>query len=663
MMRPSSTLGTALTAGLLVAGAQSVWDLWSHLAASPLPSRVTTLQTLRHFSALLDTTVGVGLLLAAPALAALSWDRRRRSGPAPFPAGLCGAALALLLLALAGSWTTRVTLWQTLRPLVLSLVVCGLYAVVSRRRSRSRSHPAGTSDRPPSGLDRLVSLAGAAAVILWLLPGALSAARGWLRPVPPPDRPDLVLLVLDTTRFDSISFLGGPAGLTPAIDRLAEGAEVFSRATATSAWTLPSHASIFTGRLPARHGATYATWKLRDDLPTLAEGLHRMGYDTGAWSANALVSRATSLDRGFAEFHELWRAGGDRSFLLQALRRTATEGLRRWGDEPDPARLPDATRSTGEAIEWTADRDRPFFLFINYFEPHGSYDPPEPFRSSRLATLDLSEEERRQIPRLIRESGLPDLPLRVLADRLSWSPRELSILRALYDAEVAFVDSEIGRLTAALERRETAGARPTVLVVTSDHGEHFGEHGRVAHHFSLYQELLHVPLIIRDSRASSDPGETARHDEVVSLRELYFFLLEMGRGAPAATALPGRGGSGRGDSSRGRALAELDVPLDLIARFTADDPSLDRPVFHRRWWAALHGHFKVLWSPPEDPRLYDLEADPRERRDLGAREPREVATGLRLLERAGAFEAVEVEGGSQGLDPETRRRLQALGYL
>lgn len=635
--------GVAVTAGVVVAGVQTAWDLAGYLAANPLPSGVTLLQTLRFFSAPLGHAAAAVPALALPGLV-VALLRRRSPFFLPALAAVSGGLLVMALAAAAAGPPVTPTLRQLGCAAALA-AACSLgWLAASRGREGSRR---------PGGLRTLAAaLPGPLLLALWLLPETSGALRRWLRPEAATGAPNLLLVVLDTARADGLSIYGGPAGNTPHIDRAGARGEVYLGAVATSAWTLPSHASIFTGLLPSGHGATYATWRLAGGLDTLAGSLGRLGYDTAGWSANPLVSRATGLDRGFDHFRELWRSDWTGPFLLERLHAGARTLA---GRPPVPPAEPDAVRETTEALDWISRRQRPWLVFINYFEPHGSYDPPEPFRSRALATLELSREEHRQVDRLVGESGLADLPLRYLAGRLSWSPRELEILRALYHAEIAFTDSQVGRLLAAVESDGGEGRR-TLVVITADHGEHFGEHGRVAHHFSLHQELIRVPLIIRDPRRP-ETGRLDRED-VVSLALLHRYLLDAGRGA-----LWPPGGLGGEDGHRaGTAVAELDPPEALVERFTAGDPTGDREVFHRSFWAALGGRWKLLWSPPGDPALFDLEDDPEERQNRAAEEPERLREAIRQLQRAGSFEPrAGGEGGA--LDPEARRRLEALGYL
>ncbi len=245
---------------------------------------------------------------------------------------------------------------------------------------------------------------------------------------------NLVLVTIDTLRADRLGCYGSPSVETPHLDRIASEGAMALQASAPVPLTLPSHASLMTGRLPPEHGLrdNFAP-PLPESQPTLAEILKQAGFETAAFVSAVVVSARTSLGRGFETYEDDFEVVGDVRFLNSVQRR---------GDQ-----------TLQQAEEWLDKRDptRPFFAWIHVYDPHEPYEPPEPFAS--------------------RYAGRP------------------------YDGEVAWSDALMGRLYATLERLDLL--QDTLLVVTSDHGEGLGDHEESLHGFFVYQTTLQVPLIVR----------------------------------------------------------------------------------------------------------------------------------------------------------------------
>jgi arylsulfatase A-like enzyme len=421
--------------------------------------------------------------------------------------------------------------------------------------------------------------------------------------IPPP----VILITLDTTRADRLGCYGYARRTSPNLDRLAAASTVYTRALATTSWTLPAHATLFTGRLAASHGAQYdahgslslATaiegpeeWKqyrvrpLPESEQTLAEVLREKGYATGAVVAGPWMKRPFGLAQGFDHYDE---AGITTSDGRRA--DSVTDGALRWLDTV---------------------RDRPAFLFLNYYDPHGPYDAPEPFAQA------------------FRPPGAP---------RVDGVPAG-DDLQALYDAEILYMDHHLGRLLDGLRARERFD--PALIVVTADHGELLGEHGRLGHGQYLTQPELHVPLLVKAPRGRAAPG---RSDAPVQLTDVLPLVLgHLGLPAPA-------GVQGGRPPRRGQPLVAEVFPLPF--------QSLDGG-----WRALFDGAYKLHWSDGGRHRLFDLDRDPGEQRDLAAREAPRVARMAGLLERYFAsLPAPGVDGPPAALDEETRRALESLGYV
>jgi arylsulfatase A-like enzyme len=455
---------------------------------------------------------------------------------------------------------------------------------------------------------------------------------------------NVVLVVLDTLRADRVGCYGYSRPTTPRMDALCERGIRFANAFSTSSWTLPAHASLFTGLYPIEHGATQENTTLSGGASTLADILGAHGYATFAASANPLVSASTGLDRGFDVFIDSWRGGGARS-------------------HPAPDRHPNA-RAVMAFLD-ALPADRPFFVFVNYVEAHGPYQPPEPHRSRFLA-VDTD-------PALLA-SALRRGAVGYYMDRSSISPAEFVVLNDLYDGEVARVDDLLGGLVDALEG--SGRLDNTLLVVTSDHGENIGDHGHFRHVFNLYDTTVRIPLIL------VPPGGTRAgevRDEPVGLVDVFTTILARAGIAPAAGAAHGRDlldlGDGRDETP---VFAEYYFPFQALGPFPERaHAGRGAPLepYLQRLRSVQVGDLRLITSSAGSRELYDLSADPGEQRNLaGEREWEGEEERLQTLldvyvEHAGGDPPLP-DAARRGarpafgeLDAESTRRLQELGYL
>jgi arylsulfatase A-like enzyme len=305
----------------------------------------------------------------------------------------------------------------------------------------------------------------------------LLAERRAMSALPPArSTPNVILIVLDTVAASHMSLHGYNRPTTPRLQSLGARGVVFERAFSPTSWTLPSHASLFTGRQPKELSADWQS-PLDGTSPTLAEILASQGYATAGFVANvAYVSRAHGLNRGFAHYEDHVVSMGQ---LVEsaALARFVTDSqlVRRTIGLYDMLGRKTAPALNRSVRDWiAANRGRPFFVFVNYFDAHSPFVPPEPYASAWRVDWALKPTH----PQLL----------------LDWSAPQVAAERNSYDAALAFLDDEVGRLLDALQ---TNGAfRNTLVIVTSDHGEEFYEHGIVGHGENLYLKTLHVPLLL-----------------------------------------------------------------------------------------------------------------------------------------------------------------------
>ncbi len=393
---------------------------------------------------------------------------------------------------------------------------------------------------------------------------------------PPP--PNVIVLSLDTVRADRLGCYGAEGVRTPGLDALAAAADRYRTCIATAPWTLPSHASMFTGLFPFEHGThgfrveEYVdnAHPLHPDHLTLAEGLAAAGYETAAFVANTVyLANRFGLAQGFDTYE---------------------------------VRRQDAAAMTDRALGFLDERgaDRPCFLFVNYMDAHRPYGMAS---AEELARLADAEHPAKLLERLCEQVMVQGAAPGELADRVS----------ALYDEGLGQLDEEVGRLLKGLEARGLL--EDALVVVTSDHGEAFGDHGIVEHGKDVYESLVAVPLIVKW------PGQTeaVEREEVASLVDLPGLI---------ARSLPGEAGE----------LLRRDFPRLPGSHPVTSEVHFARPRelqlygarFQRERVSLREGSYKLI-AGPEGDELYNVAVDPKELDDLTGREPdRALALRSRL---------------------------------
>lgn len=495
-------------------------------------------------------------------------------------------------------------------------------------------------------------------VILLLL--TIAAAVGWVASrVMKAERnrpPNIILIGIDTLRADALGCYGAPPGRTPAIDRLAEEGVVFTAAYAASGWTLPSFASIMTGLYPPAHGATSDDHAIPATVATLAEQLTEAGYQTAAFTGGGWVS----ADYGFGQGFGVFEASGRPTTLAERISRAG-----RWRRE--------------RAAE---DDGAPYFLFLHAYDPHDPYAPaerPTPEGDfvppqvlaliSRLFDQDTALTptqaivtaytypiQRPGVGHGVRQSlealsAKGDTPIEQRWQHEADFAGAVRWLHANYEAEVAELDAAIAALVQSLE---ASGERDnTVVVVMSDHGEAFMEHGRLEHRH-VDPPVVRVPLIV-----SLPPrlraGEASRVEDVVSGADILPTLLDYAGRKPSG---PVQGRTLRG-LIQGEAAPPVPAPSFVEIKTLTEESSIR---FQRH---------RLIVGGPRDPNgtgaLFDLATDQDERVDLAEQQPDLHRKLMEMLENLRDQSlALGTQFGSDrvgDLDPETRQRLIELGYL
>jgi arylsulfatase A-like enzyme/Tfp pilus assembly protein PilF len=397
---------------------------------------------------------------------------------------------------------------------------------------------------------------------------------------------NLLLVTLDTTRADRIHAYGFQGIETPNLDRLAAEGVLFEQAVAPAPLTLPAHSSIFTGKFPPAHGVRdNGGFFLDDRETTLAERLRDKGFTTGGFVGAYVLDRKWGVAQGFQTYYD--------DFDLTKYQSLSLGSVDRPGNEV-----------ADHAIDWLEKTgSRRFFGWVHFYDAHSPYDPPEPFKT--------------------RYQGRP------------------------YAGEIAFVDSQVGRLLAYLDQRNLA--RNTIVVVMGDHGESLGEHGEGTHGFFVYQATMHVPLLIRtpyDVTAGRRVRDTVRSIDILpTMLELL--------------------GLKRDESLEGTSVAPLMTGAKQELGLAAYSEAV-YPRYHFGWSdlrALTSGRYKYVAAPR--PELYDLQQDPEEahniypeRQALGDRMQQELVAMEKGMTAAAAAPTKAVE-----VDPDARARLAALGYV
>ena len=419
---------------------------------------------------------------------------------------------------------------------------------------------------------------------------------------------NLILISIDTLRADHVGAYGYPLPTTPHIDAMAEHSLRMTSCVAHAPTTLASHASILTSLLPHHHGASIPREsRLAEDAVTLAEVFAGHGYRTASFNGGIQLDAAYGLDRGF----DVYESARSHDALAQSL--TGDEDRLRHGVE--------------RTIHWLDEADGPFFVFLHSYEIHHPYTPGEEYL--RLFETDYAGD-------------LPDhisveLLERINADGQPLPPEDLSHIVHAYDAELRSADEAIGKLVAYLQEKSLYD--DTLIVVTSDHGEEFGERGWVGWHaHSLYDELLLVPLIIK--------FPASRFAGVVDASQA--------RGIDVAPTVLAALGIEAPESYAGRDLSEELGEPSPPAVSMHDVPG-DVPL-----WSLRTGDWKLKRVDRE--MLFDLKADPGERRNAAARHP-EKADALRRLGEKLLNERRRPKDVAATLSADTKKQLRELGYV
>jgi arylsulfatase A-like enzyme len=463
---------------------------------------------------------------------------------------------------------------------------------------------------------------------------------GGCSPEPDLQRPSIVLVVIDTLRADAVSAYGAVEGTTPSFDALASEGLLYGRAFAPSPWTLPSHASLLTGLAVDRHGVGVAgRMGLRAEFTTLAERLSAAGYQTAGFSENPLVSDLFGFEQGFERFAAI----------------TVDDVI---NEDEHPGSLQFDIVEEVAAFAAERDRNRPFFIFVNLFDPHSPYRNREPNRF--LGSAD-------SVGDFWTADALKASPNQI-CDRLP-SPEDLKQLHGLYLGDVAAADAKLGQI-AAIVREAAEGA--LITVATADHGEHFGEHRLLDHEFSVRAPVLNIPLAVH----GLPDVPASRVETPVTLVDVAASVLNWA-GAEIPPDLVGRPLPIRDSEADGPGVDLLavysDEKLDLPENWEEDlEPTEEaRDTKRSGCWpsdrvfgdmaALTRWPFKLIWFENYPAELYDLSWDPLERSDLA--ELRPEVSGSLVEEVQRRVEEIGLTGADAAVETPSEAELEALRGL
>ena len=501
-----------------------------------------------------------------------------------------------------------------------------------------------------------VGLVGALA--LWLIalwvPHVVSPVKWDLdsnRALLSDDAPNVLLIVLDTVRRDRLDLSGYDRATFPWLTQFARDGAVFSRAISAAPWTMPSHASIFTGLFPSAHGAHHEKKFLDEKLTTLAEILYANGWTTVAMSSNPWISRSSGMTQGFAIEKPVWMNVTEPSASF-AYRVAWNLGLL--------ARDHSGRHTTNTWLRWLASQHdgRPFFAFLNYVEPHFPYHQLPDEHLKTFTTNEIEEEK-------IVEASEAMMQAEANGERLDGE--QGVVVSDLYDSAIHYQGLLVEEAVEAL--RESGELDETLIVIVSDHGELLGEHDMFNHSRSLTEQLISVPLVMRY------PARIPRGMEIetpVTTAALMPTILDL-VGLEAPTDIHTRSFAPLFEGSASQAISPL-----LSENFRDAGELLNEGFKHRDFFDRLGVRYRSIeedgWKLVVDSEghrwLFKPEEDPAEDHNLLDEFPeiaeKLTATMETLVEAYGLVpldaELGEAGEGGTELDPEVQERLRALGY-
>lgn len=461
-----------------------------------------------------------------------------------------------------------------------------------------------------------------------------------------PNGKNVLLIVIDTLRQDHLSTYGSSQKATPSIDAFAKEAVQYQTAISQSPWTTPSHAALFTGQYPSRNGVDGRNIHLHPDENTLAEVLSRNGYQTAGFINNVYIRRQTGLAQGFQEYEEFWGRNEGSSVLL------LVEFVRnRFHPRTDKG-----AAETNQAVANWLDHDwnsnNPFFLFTHYMEPHALYGSTNEYLGQFLPN-GISAKDARSVNQD---------PEQYICNKLQMTDRDFDILRGLYNSDIRYLDNKIGELLDLLRNRKLLDN--TIVILTADHGENFGEHHLMSHELSIYDTLLRVPLLIR---YPSGIYAGVRVENPVQLIDIFPSLLSTLGIQDARLHL--QGSTLLPDQIQKRkqkyVFAEYNNSraVDRIQRRFGKDLA-PNPVYQPKILKTVRSSgWKFIWGTDGTRELYAIDMDPKETSNLFLSDPEAAKRMEQVLKDWTSSFRPSNYYKQEDISNEALRELRSLGYI
>ena len=477
------------------------------------------------------------------------------------------------------------------------------------------------------------------------------------------EQPNIVLIVMDTARSVDVGIKSGPA-TTPFLDSFAQCGTAFTSAQANSPWTLPSHATLFSGQLTNEHN-THAGNLTFDETATMAARLNDVGYMTLAISNNTWISPEFGFDTGFEEFLTTWKLyqeGADFGGVSQTrtgIKESLRGVMRAW--EGDPVknianllygrflrrRQDDGAQRTNQLVEKRLnDIQRPLFLFVNYLEPHLPYDPPDENVREWLPDNATVGEAR-----AVNQDAWA-----YITGEKNMDARDFDLLRALYRGELTYLDERLAELHDLFDIETD---RETVFFIVGDHGENIGDHGLMDHQYSLAETLLSIPLI-----AAGGPFDGGNVVETpVQIADLYPTILDVATNDAPGDLIGTTLCQTEGIDDERALFAEYVTPQPAIEALRERyDVTKDLSIYDRALQSVRRGPYKLVRGSDGSRLLYNLCKDPAGTQDMSEENPDAVETLDALLDsRLGPPEIAGRD--ARELNQGVTDRLEDLGYL
>lgn len=444
----------------------------------------------------------------------------------------------------------------------------------------------------------------------------------------------MLIITMDTTRADHLGCYGHQVPTSPFIDSIAKQGTLFRNAYTSATWTLPAHISLFTGQMPTVHGVGYSNYFASPTLQTLGEILRDKGYVTAGFTGGPFLDSVFNVHQGFQYYDEKLDSNSKLK-RLTLFRLLSRFGFSFWTTDGQ-RNAEDTNRALFPFLSW-ASKNQPFFIFVNYFDPHEPYNPPDKYR--KMLNIQTNFKGNIRFYPLDKKTGIArhknGMPLR---------PEEFEALRSLYDGEIRTMDDQIAALWKLLDSHHLL--QNTLIILTSDHGESIGEHQFLDHGHNLYQEQVRIPLILTGIPKWKSGIQV---DQNAQITDIFPTILEELR-IPLPKEIQGRNLMGTISTN----LVSTEIDIDPHPRFAA---------FRREQKMILQENQKYVYSSDHQDQLFHLGTDPAEFHNLIHETPQEASALEKRLHEYFQSLLVYRHVGKGQMDEETREKLKALGYI